>query len=437
MDKYAFGNRLCALRTEKGYTQEKLGKMLGVGKTAVSKWENGTTQPRLPMLEKIAACFGITIEELLEYENIKADSSVAIEKKAIQAELPSEILKFSLFSIKSFFGFSWLSIDAQRFIAEIKSEYGISNKEIAEILQTSERKIGLWENGFKQPSPRDSLKIAALYYNNCNENEKANQFLNVSFKTKHCDWLVKIVVLILTAISLILYPQLIISEALSDLYIMHSFGFHFSLLFSSLLPMAVLIIAIRVFSKYINLNKPHISNTLKKYRLFICFYLVYLLISWLVSVPNDWVILLLLLACGLVFFSLHYINFNNISFNLMTTIKYISFGIISLLLIFIIMFHTIDYAISMEDSAVWNVWNISRLALVFPISGFVILCDHEIFYSNMLMFYTQVKSFFPEVKKEAVGFQKKDIAFMIVLIIVTVTFFIVSETNKGWIVEHF
>ena len=55
----------------------------------------------------------------------------------------------------------------------------------------------------------------------------------------------------------------------------------------------------------------------------------------------------------------------------------------------------------------------------------------------MLMFYKQVKSFFPEVKKEAVGLQKKDIAFMIVLIVVTVTFFIVSETNKGWIVEHF
>ncbi|MBQ5996005.1 MAG: helix-turn-helix transcriptional regulator [Clostridia bacterium] len=434
MDKYAFGNRLCALRTEKGYTQEKLGKMLGVGKTAVSKWENGTTQPRLPMLEKIAACFDITIEELLEYENKKADSSDALEKKVIQVELPSKILTIPRFSIKSFFGFSWLSIDAQMFIAEIKSEYGISNRKVADILQTSERKIGLWENGFKQPSPRDSLKIAALYYNNCKENEKANQFLNVSFETKHCDWLVKIAVLVLTAISLILYPQLIISESLSDLYINHSFGFHFSLLFSSLLPMAVLVIATHIFSKYINLNKPHITNTLKTYRLFICFYLVYLLISWFVFVPNDWVILLLILACGVVFFTLHYINFSNISFNLMTTIKFISFGIISLLLVFIIMFHTIDYAISMEDSVVWNV---SRLALVFPILGFVVLCDHEMFYSNMLMFYKQVKSFFPEVKKEAVGLQKKDIAFMIVLIVVTVTFFIVSETNKGWIVEHF
>lgn len=76
MDKYAFGNRLYELRAEKGYTQEKLGRMLGVSNKAISKWENGTTQPRLQMLDKIATCFDMSVEELL---NGKESDSASLD----------------------------------------------------------------------------------------------------------------------------------------------------------------------------------------------------------------------------------------------------------------------------------------------------------------------------------------------------------------------
>jgi repressor LexA len=38
------GDRIRMLRDAKGLSQEQLGKLVGVTKSAVSQWENGTTQ---------------------------------------------------------------------------------------------------------------------------------------------------------------------------------------------------------------------------------------------------------------------------------------------------------------------------------------------------------------------------------------------------------
>ena len=86
MDRYDFGNRLYKLRTEKGYTQEKLGKMLGVSNKAISKWENGTTQPRLQMLDKIASCFDMSVEELLENTDEKSYDTYETESKVTKTD---------------------------------------------------------------------------------------------------------------------------------------------------------------------------------------------------------------------------------------------------------------------------------------------------------------------------------------------------------------
>jgi len=334
---------------------------------------------------------------------------------------------------KTFLVFSWLIIDVQKFLNDLKDEFSVSNKVIADLLQTSEKRIGLWENGLKQPSPRDSLKIAALYYNNCKGNEKVNAFLDVSYRGKSFDWLVMIGVIILCVISLILYPQFIISEMLGDLYIKHTSEFHISLLFSSLLPLAFLINASYIFSKYINLSKPNIINMLHKYRWFLCSYLVYLLIVWFLFVPDDLTILFLLFICGIAYLLLHFINFKTVSLFFSTIIKIIIFGSSSLLLIFVLMKHSLDYAETMESSILWND---SRLALSFPIMGFVILCLHEIIYNDMYIFFKKIESFFPTIEKDHLVFQKKDIVFTLVIIIVAVVFFIVTETNKELIVKY-
>lgn len=63
--KDKFMNRIKKLRNEKGYTQEKLGRILGITKTGVSYWESGQSVPNDEMLTKIADLFNVSIDYLL------------------------------------------------------------------------------------------------------------------------------------------------------------------------------------------------------------------------------------------------------------------------------------------------------------------------------------------------------------------------------------
>ena len=48
------------LREQYGLTQAEFGEIAGVSDKAVSTWENGTAEPRMGAIEKIAAHFNIT-----------------------------------------------------------------------------------------------------------------------------------------------------------------------------------------------------------------------------------------------------------------------------------------------------------------------------------------------------------------------------------------
>lgn len=54
------------LRTLFGITQKELAEVAGVTENAVSKWENGYSEPRMGAIEKIAACYGIKKSNLIE-----------------------------------------------------------------------------------------------------------------------------------------------------------------------------------------------------------------------------------------------------------------------------------------------------------------------------------------------------------------------------------
>ena len=65
--------KLKELRKAKNVSQEKLAEYLGVSYQAVSKWENGVTSPDILLLPDIARYYGITVDELLQVEQIDAD----------------------------------------------------------------------------------------------------------------------------------------------------------------------------------------------------------------------------------------------------------------------------------------------------------------------------------------------------------------------------
>ena len=64
------GEKLKSLRKEKNVSQEKLAQYLNVSFQAVSKWENASTYPDIELLPEIARFFGITVDALLQAEQI-------------------------------------------------------------------------------------------------------------------------------------------------------------------------------------------------------------------------------------------------------------------------------------------------------------------------------------------------------------------------------
>ena len=65
MNDYNFGNFVCELREQKGLTQADVARELGVTPAAVSKWENGSSKPRVEVLFRLAEILSVKPEELM------------------------------------------------------------------------------------------------------------------------------------------------------------------------------------------------------------------------------------------------------------------------------------------------------------------------------------------------------------------------------------
>ena len=63
--RISLAERLKTLRMERNLTQEFVAETLGVSRQAVSKWENGTSDPSTSNLFALAKLYSISVEELL------------------------------------------------------------------------------------------------------------------------------------------------------------------------------------------------------------------------------------------------------------------------------------------------------------------------------------------------------------------------------------
>ena len=62
----SLGEALRAHRTKCKMTQEFVAETLGVSRQAVSKWENGTSDPSTSNLFALAKLYGVSVEDLLK-----------------------------------------------------------------------------------------------------------------------------------------------------------------------------------------------------------------------------------------------------------------------------------------------------------------------------------------------------------------------------------
>ena len=76
------GNKIKELRKARGITQEQLANSIGVSFQAVSKWENEITLPDIALAPSLAAFFGVTMDELFDYDLQKnAEEVMTIVRK--------------------------------------------------------------------------------------------------------------------------------------------------------------------------------------------------------------------------------------------------------------------------------------------------------------------------------------------------------------------
>ncbi len=65
---YIMKNRIEEIRNEKGIKQEDFAKLMGVSRQTISSLENGRYNPSILLAHKIAAYFGMAIEEVFIFE---------------------------------------------------------------------------------------------------------------------------------------------------------------------------------------------------------------------------------------------------------------------------------------------------------------------------------------------------------------------------------
>ena len=70
------GEKIKTLRKDKNLSQEALSRILGVTFQAVSKWETNTTAPDVNLIPSIASFFGVSIDELFDYNIFENEKKI-------------------------------------------------------------------------------------------------------------------------------------------------------------------------------------------------------------------------------------------------------------------------------------------------------------------------------------------------------------------------
>ena len=74
--KMSIGANIKRLRTTQNVTQEQLSVAMNVTCAAVSKWERGETYPDITLLQPLAYYFGVTLDELMGYDQEKIQAEI-------------------------------------------------------------------------------------------------------------------------------------------------------------------------------------------------------------------------------------------------------------------------------------------------------------------------------------------------------------------------
>lgn len=90
----SISENIAKYRKQKGYTQEKLGEILGVTNQAVSKWESAVSMPDVMLLPKIADALGITLDGLYGIEKSTDNKEKKVEADFFPVEANRKLIEY-------------------------------------------------------------------------------------------------------------------------------------------------------------------------------------------------------------------------------------------------------------------------------------------------------------------------------------------------------
>lgn len=73
-----FGEKLSFLRKQRGMTQMELAEKLDISRQAVSRWEQGTSEPSAENLVNIGKVFDVSVDALVN-ENVQLQAETAVQ----------------------------------------------------------------------------------------------------------------------------------------------------------------------------------------------------------------------------------------------------------------------------------------------------------------------------------------------------------------------
>ena len=132
-----FHEKLKVLRKKKGLTQQQIANEIGVNRVSYSNWENGKREPNFENLSMLACIFDVSIDFLLS-ENLE------ISKEAY-LKLKEE--KKNLFFVR---------------LKELRLKKGLTQTELGEKVGVKQNTFTNWENGKREPSFENLIKLADL-----------------------------------------------------------------------------------------------------------------------------------------------------------------------------------------------------------------------------------------------------------------------------------
>lgn len=94
-----FGEKLSFLRKQRGMTQMELAEKLDISRQAVSRWEQGISEPSTENLVSIGKLFDVTVDALVnENVQLKAGSAVLVAETE-ETATPEKRSKYGILKI--------------------------------------------------------------------------------------------------------------------------------------------------------------------------------------------------------------------------------------------------------------------------------------------------------------------------------------------------